>query len=448
MGKTIVRALRVLVLAVVAAGCSGIAGAPTADGDAVETDSSLAESTETPRSTGSAAASASTTAQSSAAAQSSTAAPSSSESSSAVVPDTSEAPPADSTSTNTSPTMAPAPVTTVSTTHLLEPDDAPLGGAMVLGSPDGRLVFTVQKGHPCITVIADGTSTCATDSSLQPVGQNWASWSADSSTVAFTEDLENLRIDPDIWTMDASTGTVHNLTDDAESATVQHDANDTLIDRLPVWAGDSIVFVREPRVSGSGTTIESINASGGPVTTLARLDGVTVDFVNGLALSPQGDALAYSVGDHGHHPATVHVLSLADGASSAVLETPYDATSLSFSPDGQFLLAGNLLYESSALDYDGDPDAKVVATDTGEIASVAPNEDAWSPVWSPTGHALAFFTGAGGTGAVHLVSEPGGESAVVSTSDDYVRPGQRLTWTESGLIVRTTKGVAVLELAE
>jgi WD40 repeat protein len=328
-----------------------------------------------------------------------------------------------------------------STVKVNAPESA--GGLTVL-SPDGRHVLGTDNGKVCV-FDPDGTHNVCADVDADIA---YASWSPDSTRVAFTDDYYRKLREPDIWVMDAGTGKASDLTDDGVAkVSLQHPSDpDSHLDLLPSWSADGKT-VRFVRAAGSdGITIESVPAGGGQVTELGRIGGV-FNRLAGLAFSPDGKTVAWSYGENaGWTSTTVHVRGVGGGDDHALAPQKSDQSLLSFSPDGRYLLVDSrqtyaqysCCAASSARVY-GDGGR-------GDARPVAPNVVAVYPGWAPSGHALAFLTPQPHP-SIQLLAEPGGQPRTLKTADHLGTPnGTRLQWTSAGLFVFEGPGAAIYHL--
>jgi hypothetical protein len=296
--------------------------------------------------------------------------------------------------------------------------------------------------------------------------------------VALTDDLRVTLHEPDLWVMDAADGAMTNLTDDGEDE-VLAPAGSTppQLDLLPVWRDDAtILFARQHGRRAKSMVIASVPAAGGAVTVLAKIDA-TLSNLNAIAVQPGTAAIAYSVASHDMRSATVYLHRAEPGSDPGselgnkpgtapstdrtgpapsgktappttddrvLLRATYDASLLSFSADGQYLLADNLLPRGMYTTMD-DPKPQVVRVKDGTATPVAKGTPVWYPTWSPTGHALAFLPHRDG-GVLQTVADPGGTPHPLADAAIAATPYQDLTWTPSELLVRAKKGVTVLTM--
>lgn len=317
-------------------------------------------------------------------------------------------------------------------------------GRTMLPSPDGSMIFFLNDGDPCLWIVANESTRCAPDGAGPAAASTMARWAPDSSAVAFTDNFRVTLHEPDLWVMRADDGSVRSLTDDhVDAGPFDKKATGALVDLYPMWSdADTLVFVRQHGWDASNLDISSIPASGGTVTTLGHLD-VTVQVLNGVALSPDGSMLAYSVYGGGDG-ATVHLHSVGDGKDAVVLRSKYDATWLSFSADGQYLLADNRI-PSGQYTVDSGSEATVVTVKDHATSPVIKGTDTWGSTWSPTGHALATVTASGNLPhGVAVVTTPGGSGQEIAPGTDILAAGQRLRWAPGNIVLRTRDGLDVL----
>jgi len=335
---------------------------------------------------------------------------------------------------------------TITASHTVKTKGLTAGGAAV-ASPNGRLVVFSRGGRPCLLTVADGSTTCAPADTPVTADASTAQWAPDSSAVAFTDDFRRYLHEPDIWLMDAEDGSARDLTDDGESDITFSGTLAAPIDLNPTWTDPStIVFARQQGRKEASADLMSVPASGGKAHTLGRLD-TSVLYLNAMVASPDGSLLAYSVSDDRYRTAEVHLRSLPDGTDTVVLQADHDASLLSFSADGRYLLVTSI---APGVTYEPDrtSDATVVTVADHTAAPVAADGSAWSPAWSPTGHALVFLsiTASDKTNktALHVLAEPGATARRITGGAGAVIVGQQVRWTPSGIILRTRDGVRAL----
>jgi WD40 repeat protein len=183
--------------------------------------------------------------------------------------------------------------------------DLPTGRAVSL-SPDGQYVAAVEPNTSLCVYTAESVEnvSCA-DVSEIPGGIRIEDivWSPDSTRLAFSENVFRYFKDGDLWVMDAATGALTNLTDDAYDGPVVIGAEDGVTyyaDVAPAWTpdGQRITFSRSTFVGSErqGNTIAQVSASGGEVETLATVSAEEPGvFYFGGEWSPDGAAFFYSV---------------------------------------------------------------------------------------------------------------------------------------------------------
>jgi Tol biopolymer transport system component len=239
-------------------------------------------------------------------------------------------------------------------------------------------------------------------------------WSPDSTRLAFSEQTFMTFKDGDLWVMDATTGSLTNLTDDDYTGAIlflNEDADDVqfFVDVSPAWTpdGQSITFSRTLSGDGGVTTnvIAQIPAAGGEVETLATVADAPGVFYYRGAWSPDGARFYYSVAwpDLDNPDNGIWVYDNASGATSllAVSDDPEFGPLVlrEVSPAGDRLLAyypaalSSMAYlERSALRF--------VDVATGEVSPVphpGPESAIWDGTWiatfSPDGQYLLQAVG-------------------------------------------------------
>lgn len=345
-------------------------------------------------------------------------------------------------------------------------------------SPDGQLlaVRTPSDGRPeqlCIYEVSTQTErTCGDLEARQlSMADDNVAWSPDSTQIAFTEDALRLLIDSDLWVVDASSGNLMDLTDDAYEGrlpvtTDEVEQPDTPIhvDVLPAWAADgrSIAFSRSSIIDGElgGNEIVSVDVESGQVESLTRVTPAGLNVVYwGLALAPDGQRLFYSVAhpdradpDNGvweYDPATGRTRQIvpsdpqkgppallrvsATGMAGFVV---YPFHMLRVGPTGEFHALVDLETDALLPLHLGKPDL-----DPPAVVTVA--------TFSPDGTRVLYGLGDGDAGRLYVRDVPDGQpQEVVSVTD--ARPlmttlGGGLSWASDGTVfVATSAGEGLI----
>ena len=183
-------------------------------------------------------------------------------------------------------TPAPPSEATPETTGMFAPDlvirDAAAidtGNRRVVSvAPDGsRAVVLGEEQELCIIQLDDsGTEQC-TDQ-IRGIDRDHIAWSPDSSTVALTENSARFLVDSDIWTIDATSGDVRDLTDDGYEGSLPLGDNrkgapdDLPVDVSPIFTPDgaAVVFARTGWFdSNRGTDLYQVSLDGGAAEKIA-----------------------------------------------------------------------------------------------------------------------------------------------------------------------------------
>lgn len=314
--------------------------------------------------------------------------------------------------------------------------DPPVAGRL---SPDGTRVLETNR-EPCVREVSGDGRWCVEDDDVAPDLLN-AVWSPDGSKVAFTNDFWRLAHEPDLWVFEVESGDLRNLTDDGQDRyDFSGDNDDALIDLLPSWSsdGDTIRFVRG-RAKGESVELVSVPADGGDVSTLREVDCATTKLI-GLAWSDT--RVAWSCG---LEKADLYLADQTGGEPERVFpaQDGQDWMLLSFSPDGQWLLADSLRHYGTAGRPEGGH-ARVVPAEGGDDP-VPISDQAGFPTWSPDGHALAYVEF---PDRLMVVDEPGGQARELRRAETSygASDGRRLSWAQDRLLVFADQAPAVLTL--
>ncbi len=334
-------------------------------------------------------------------------------------------------------------------------------------SPDGQLLVGHTSNSLCVYEVPTPVErVCADlDGAEISIDDNSVVWSPDSSAVAFTETTFITLVDGDLWTMDASTGELSNLTDDDfEGRWAGPDTEDTgpstpiHVDVLPAWAPDgaSIAFSRSSVVDGepTGNAVATVDVAGGGVESLIE---VTTDVPGvvyfGLTWAPSGAQLYYSVThpDPDEPQNGVWAFDVASGEAEQLLPADPDKgppaltqvaateqTALIFYP----LLAGQGVAQSdyfALLDLESNALAAVDPAITDEV----PHDVVRVVTFSPEGTRVLFglqqFEGS--ASSLQVRELPDGKSSVVLESESLPimsTVGRGLFWADDGTVFAAT----------
>ncbi len=271
---------------------------------------------------------------------------------------------------------------------------------------NGKIAFTSDRdGNTEIYVMnADGTGvTRLTNNAL---ADDEPAWSPDGTRIAFRSQRDG---NTEIYAMNADGTGQTNLTNNAAE------------DWSPAWSpdGTKIVFSSNRVNGGLDHDVWSMNADGSG---LARLTTSSA-WEHGPAWSPDGAKIAY---DHSTGCCDNQLYTMnPDGTGQALLPPnllPFNAARPDWSPDGQKLAfsgwtAGVTPPQTYLINADG----------SGGLTGPPAGGDSPSPVFSPDGSKIAFYTSRDGnyeiyvmnadfTGLINLTNDPGND-----TSPDWQR---------------------------
>ena len=303
-------------------------------------------------------------------------------------------------------------------------------------SPDGTRLLRMT-GEPCVTTLDGAEKQCVEDVSADLPR---ARWSPDGTKVVFTDDFWRQFHEPDVRVFDVASGELTNLTDDGVDELDGGDPDQAArLDLLPSWSpdGSAVRFVRGT-MEGESTELVSVGVDGGEVTTVREVDCAATDLV---ALAWSADRVAWTCGID---EPEVWLAARDGGEPERVLTSTegQDHMSLSFSPDGRWLLADSLSPYSAMTELDRGL-ARVVPVDGGDPVPVADGPVAF-PTWSPGGHAVAYVEP---PGTVTVVAEPGGEPRELHSAEHVLGPdAMRLGWAPGKLLVTADGELTLLRL--
>jgi dipeptidyl aminopeptidase/acylaminoacyl peptidase len=306
-------------------------------------------------------------------------------------------------------------------------------------SPDGDRLLWMDSEFPCVTALDGSDEQCVDDKQVVP-DMRFARWSPDGTKLTFTDD-DWSEYEPDVWVFDTTSAELRNLTDDRKDELIlEGPPNGAFFDLLPSWSpdGESIMFARGTSPE-TPMTLMTIPADGGELT---RLREIPCAYEELTALTWSSEHVAWTcgfdrpevwLGQHTGRPASVAV-----GGNKVE-----DRTLLSFSPDGQWLLADSVYEEAG--EYEDRTGPLVVPAVGGDVRRVAVGLVAF-PTWSPEGHALVYVEP---SNTLRYVSEPGGEPKKLHTARGlWAQNSLRLNWSPGKLLVNTDVGPILLTLTE
>lgn len=268
-------------------------------------------------------------------------------------------------------------------------------------APDGERFAYHRDNEICIYTIQGEIERCtALDDQIRHIDLETVRWSPDSRYLAFTNEFFRTFNDPDLWIIDTQTGELLNLTDDQFDGSAVFSDGNPLIDVLPVWSADGsrLLFARYTPNGDSFNaadlfTIAPDGSDLQQVGTLANTEGLTM---SALDWSPDGSQVVYNLWQNDEDKSEKGVwISDLDGSNArqlAQMDTQSLPTTLTFSPDGQYVLTfavGILGAETTTYEPEFSPTRVLAVADGTEQL---PGADAWAgdAGWGPAGHALAY----------------------------------------------------------
>jgi hypothetical protein len=263
----------------------------------------------------------------------------------------------------------------------VQPLDLPPGDAYL--SPDGGRIATYAHTQLCVYTTDAEKQLCADDPIV--LDPNSIRWNPDGDRLLYTDPYRPYpyeRQEPDVWSFDAESGEVTNLTDDGvDPADVTHRATppedvDGDFDVLPVWVDDSTIrFLRKDWSNEYTAAVMELPADGGEPEQVGTLETRYVP--DTVTYTPDGRQAAYEAEYYTE-------LSDLDGDVDTIADDQSFTTA--FSPDGSKVLAVPRGVDDPRGTDDRVP--TVVSVDDGHL------KELYEPIrwatWQPDGDALAF----------------------------------------------------------
>ncbi len=349
--------------------------------------------------------------------------------------------------------------------QLFQPSGQPLSL-----SPDGtRIVVLDRFASLCVFALpAQQEVTCASleEQRIDPRAEDIV-WSPDGTRLAFTEMGYITGDDSDLWVMDATSGTLTNLTDDGYTGSLLgfgDDAGATFsVDSSPTWTPDGqyISFARSDVVDGNrgGTSLFKVPGAGGPAEELATVSETEMGVVfYRAAWSADGATLylTYNTPNPDDPNTGIWAFDTRTGQLDQLIaadERLGDPVLLQVSPNGDALLVWYPLVLQT--DQMADPLIRLIDTVTGQVEplELPPPDQATLPArivatFSPDGAGLLFLlVPVGGVGQLWIADLATGvyTRVVDGIEDTALDPRFPLSWGANGLVtVPTTNGAVAL----
>ncbi len=290
------------------------------------------------------------------------------------------------------------------------------GTRIVSMSPDGTRLVALRPGNEpdgelCVfDVVSLDQQACGALSDLDAgIRVADVTWSPDSRWLAFAERTFELYVDGDLWLMDAATGEVTNLLDDAFQGRLpvfdpDPPAGTITVPVNPAFTPDSrsVTFSRTFFVDGkpAGNDIARVSLESGDVQPLVQVSDVIPGVAyHGIRWAPDGAQLYFSVSypDGEDSRNGVWVVD-ADGTGQRQVLGRYQAEGtapavLQVAPDGAHLL----VYDPALFGYGSGPAPVYATVDPADgtptpLVPLSPDAPGYASIWwagfSPDGSSL------------------------------------------------------------
>lgn len=333
-------------------------------------------------------------------------------------------------------------------------------------APNGERFAHVSPMEICIYTIAGTQERCiAFEDRLVSVDMERFRWSPNSESLVFTENFLQFLHEPDIWIIDAHTGSLTNITKDDISGNMFGDGGlaQADYDFAPMWMDDGPVTFLRYRPTETGTTagLYTMQPDGSGLEQLADLNVVGAFPVYAFDLSQDGRYLVYNW-DHSDEEDErngVWLRDLQTNEERQLFHTPSRIEMpqmVSFSPDGQYVLWLDARYVMPQEDATAqDSPVRLIPVEGGDPILVSDEHWVYMAWWSPEGSALAYLVRDRENPAVsglYVASAPGVAGEMV-LEGFYLPPNGRISvpvmWGANNTIIVSRapeEGIVVVEL--
>lgn len=176
--------------------------------------------------------------------------------------------------------------------------DSPQNMESAVIAPDGLTIAWANADGICLFMISDGSAACHTFPPTFRSPQISLTWSPDSSSLVFTENVVPYFQESDLWRFNLSDGGYTNLTDDGILGDVF--AEGAILDYLPFYdLAGSLYFFRTEKAGDTLTlALYHLPEAGDPeklIDLTDTWDAFSVNRLRGIAFSADGSKLAMGV---------------------------------------------------------------------------------------------------------------------------------------------------------
>lgn len=311
-------------------------------------------------------------------------------------------------------------------------------------SPDGQRIATLERDGVCVYDL-QGQQTACGEFPTNTIWTDSVQWSPDSTRIVFHQDFFIRLYEPDIYVMDAQTGTITNLTeDDTDRIRIQEISSITSVDIAPVWSPDStqIAFLRYASTGEAVLPfIYRTAVIGGEPTLVTPIVAAADRFaIVSLAWAASGEQFAYVIQTPDKDNASNGVWVVdADGANSRQLLQQWGLGEVRYSGDGRYVLTQDLITRNSYAIVWTQSTSILIEVETGKSIPIDQTEGAHAAGFAPNSSAIIYFTrrSQGRETVLKLAAKPGedGRDLTTEIAVEFGRGWRGIDWVNPNLLI-------------